>query len=103
MKKKLIPRAHVRERVDLPAHIVIKGDPPILLPCRILNRSEGGAKIVMEGSWDLPNKLLILADGNNAVRECEVRWQLAYEAGLKFLHPCSDAFRAELLQKLNLA
>jgi hypothetical protein len=99
--KKFVPRAHEREEVDIPARLIIVGKNLAVIRCRIIDRSEAGIKIVMAHAWDLPTKLLILANDNSAVYECELRWQLGDEAGLMFVGACSSSLRQELVAKLN--
>jgi hypothetical protein len=53
--------------------------------CTVADVSQGGAKLLVENSPDLPGSfLLVLAQGGTAHRKCTVRWRSPTAVGVEF-------------------
>ena len=96
-------RAHVREKVDIAARLIMGGERFIIIPCRIVDRSDGGMKVEMKVSHPLPNKIFLLGDNSEDLYECETRWQNEEMAGLMLIDLCLRSKRKEILAKAEEA
>lgn len=86
-------RKHKRHEVHYPVWIVVEpGQPP--LRCMLLNVSQGGAKIEIDGQVEPPGQftLLLTAHGHSP-RPCRVVWRNGTNMGVEFLPPPAPARR----------
>jgi hypothetical protein len=51
----------------------------------IVDRSEGGAKLKINGNPGLPNVILLVDYSTNSVFECEVRWRQGGNVGVQII------------------
>jgi PilZ domain len=83
--KKVIPRAHVREKVDIAADLIHDARRHTIIPCRIVDRSEGGIKIEMPAAFPLPDRVFLQMEECEERYEYQKRWQNGEQAGLMFV------------------
>jgi hypothetical protein len=68
--------------------------------CLVADISEGGARIVVEGT-QVPETFLLSfeeIDGDNGSRECRVAWRLDNEIGVEFVDTAEEGFALRLLR-----
>jgi hypothetical protein len=97
MAKRYIDRSSPRKKVDIAARLIVPAARYTIIPCRIVDRSEGGTKVVMHVSFPLPCKLFLLGDESEDLYECERRWQNETEVGLKLIDICVHSTRRTVL------
>jgi hypothetical protein len=97
-----IERAHVRREVSLEARIIVRGKVLRVIPCKILDLSEGGAKVQLDAPFLLPPEFFLLENASENLYECELRWQNE-TAGLMFIDICSRAKRKALIEEIEAA
>lgn len=76
---------------------------PTIIPCRIVDVSETGAKIKLPVPYHLPPRVYLLRDEKESIYECGTVWQVGQEAGLAFVERCGWAKHDELLKELETA
>lgn len=83
----LIPverRRSVRFGTTIPALIHVGGD-PALLPCTMLDVSEGGGRLRLESPMALPDHFTLVLTSNGRVRRaCRIIWQHGIYLGVAF-------------------
>lgn len=67
------------------AAIIIFGPDATQVPCSILNISSSGARITTKWASKLPDRFQLMNKKYRLDVECEVRWQLEDDLGLRFL------------------
>jgi hypothetical protein len=101
-------RRHVREKVSIEAHLFIRGETHIAIPCKVADLSQGGARIKMAVPYDLPSHVFLVKYEGEIIYECETIWQKNQKAGLMFLDLCAhsklqqlrcEMWRAEMLER----
>ncbi len=66
--------------------LIDAGDGSLLRACKLVDVSEGGAKLVTDNSDLIPDVFTLLLSGNGAVRRaCVVVWRLETVIGVQFL------------------
>lgn len=96
------PRAHPRHIVSIGGKLIVQAKEPLTIPCRILDLSDGGAKVKMDTSEGLPAKLLLYESYQQNIYECSVRWQQEDIAGLMFIDICPKHTRLRLIAECSL-
>ena len=96
-------RKHVRREVSLDAHLFLRGETPRLIPCKVLDLSEGGAKIRMASPYPLPPRIFLVKAQGEIIYECEIAWLKEETAGLMFLDLCAHEKHHELLEEIKAA
>lgn len=99
--KKYIPRAYVREKVDIPAQLIIRAQQLMVIPARIVDRSEGGMKVEMAIACPLPERVYLQIAECEDLYECERRWENEQAVGLMLIGICRHSTRKEVLGKLR--
>jgi hypothetical protein len=99
MVKRYLGRSSPRKKVDIAARLILPAARYTSIPCRMVDCSEGGVKVVMHISPPLPCKVFLLGDESEDLHECEVRWQKETEVGLKFIDICLYSTRKTILAK----
>ena len=69
------------------AAIIIYGPDHTQIPCSILNVSSSGARITTKWASKLPDRFRLVNGRYKMDLECEVRWQLEDDLGVRFLSP----------------
>lgn len=78
-------RKFARRPIAYPAKIVAS-DGSWGRRCRVIDVSEGGAKLATESAVDVPaNFILAFATRGHAMRKCHVVWSDGCELGVRFL------------------
>jgi len=93
------PRAHLREPVSIEARLILPATIFTIIPCLMLDLSEGGAKVEIKVPYILPPKLFLCWGGDEYLYECEPRWQEEDMAGLMFIDICTRSARRSVLAK----
>jgi hypothetical protein len=61
-------------------------DAAVAISCTVCNLSEGGAKLVVEGSDPLPSEFILFLRPNSPVgRRCQAMWRLGDKVGVRFV------------------
>ncbi len=77
-------RQSERQAVNSPASIR-DDDGRLLATCMVCNLSEGGAKLQLEGNWDVPKEFcLVLGPMRNVGRRCQMIWRIGNKVGVRF-------------------
>jgi len=69
--------------------------------CKILDLSEGGARIGVANVEVLPITVALFESMNNNIYECQIRWRKPSEAGLQFLDIVNRTLHKELMLKIS--
>jgi hypothetical protein len=101
--RRYIARAHEREEVDIAARVIVPAERLTIIHCRIVDRSEGGIRVEMAAACPLPAKIFVIGDEDDALYECETRWQTDTTAGLMLIDVCMYSMRRALLAKVASA
>jgi hypothetical protein len=96
-------RKHARRTVAIEARLFWRGEGPEILPCTIVDISEGGARIRAHFPSPLPPLVFLVKDENEIIYECETVWQQDGTAGLMFVNLCAYSQRQELLREIETA
>jgi len=96
-------RRHVRIKVSIEAHLFVRGETPAVIPCRVLDLSEGGARIKTAVPYALPSEVFLVKDEAEIIYECETIWQKKRLAGLMFLDLCAHSKLHRLLNEIRCA
>ena len=96
-------REHVRDQVSIKACLLLRDEKPKIITCRIIDISEGGAKVELAVIHPLPPQVFLVKDEDEIIYECEPAWQNGQLGGLMFLDLCAGAKRQELLEDLLIA
>ena len=89
----LLARAHVRQRVSLPAKVLA----PDLSVCAdgvVKDVSAGGALIYLPDGSPIPERVYLWREDGEPSIECQVRWRKINLVGLCFVAPESAGVRA---------
>ena len=70
--------------------------------CTIRDMSEGGARVDLDQSMDLPNDVTLFEARTGNLFECEVRWQKDTLIVLRFVDVCGRAKRRALIERYAL-
>jgi hypothetical protein len=76
---------------------------PSILPCLIVDISEGGAKIRAHFPTPLPPLVFLVKDESEIIYESETVWQQDGAAGLMFVNLCAYSQRQDLLREIETA
>lgn len=96
-------RKHARRTVSIDAQLFWRGEKPSLLACKIVDLSEGGARIRAHFPSLLPSQVVLVKDEGGNVYECETVWQEPGTAGLLFLDLCAGSKLQQLLKEIEAA
>jgi len=96
-------REQVREQVSINACLLLRGEMLKIIACRIIDISEGGAKIELSVAHPLPPQVFLVKDEGEIIYECEPAWQNGQVGGLMFRDLCAGAKRKELLDDMLIA
>src|SRR5215208_1065281 len=62
------------------------GDDRTLVPCTLLDVSQSGARLMLSGNEDVPDKfVLLLSEHGRARRQCRVAWRRKDKVGVEFV------------------
>ena len=76
-------KREVRRRRRQSAWVTLRGHQ---IECRLINLSQGGAQIVVDGDMELPDRFAISLVPNIPDKKfCEVIWRKGNAMGLKFI------------------
>ena len=64
---------------------ILTGDDPTVIPCVILDISNGGARLHVHAPDEVPDRFRLLQIASNEERDCEVVWRRDNEMGVRFL------------------
>jgi hypothetical protein len=84
-------RRHVRKKVFIEAHLFCGGEKATAISCRVVDLSQGGARVKVAVPYRLPSHVYLVKDEGEIVYECETIWQKNLEAGLMFLDLCAHS------------
>ena len=77
-------RRHERRSFGYTAEVdFLDGSP--LRPCRIVDISDGGARLYVPGAAKAPDTIKLLLTSGGAARTCQVRWRSVNECGVQFV------------------
>jgi hypothetical protein len=93
-------RRHAREKVSIDAHLFFRGEKSAVIPCKVLDISEGGARVKVGFRCDLPSEVFLVKDEAEIIYECETVWQKKRTAGLMFRDLCAHAKLQRLLDEM---
>jgi hypothetical protein len=100
-------RVHPRREVSIETRLFLRGashrEVATIIPCRIVDVSESGAKIELPFPYRLPPRVYLLRDEKESIFECGTMWQVSQEVGLAFVERCGWAKHDELLKELETA
>jgi PilZ domain len=78
-------RRSERNSANVPA-VIRTDDATVTLACVVCNLSEGGAKLLIEGSDPLPSEFILFLRPNSPVgRRCQTMWRLGDKVGVRFI------------------
>jgi hypothetical protein len=97
------PRKHARRTVCIEARLFWRHEEPAILPCIIVDISEGGARIRAHFPSPVPPVVFLVKDEGEIIYECETVWQQDGTAGLMFVNLCAYQQRQELLKEIETA
>jgi hypothetical protein len=93
-------RRHARKKVSIDAHLFIRGEKPAIIPCNVVDISEGGARVKIGVLYDLPSEVFLVKDEAEIIYECETVWQKKRAAGLMFRDLCAHSKLQRLLDEM---
>ena len=93
-------RRHARKKVSIDAHLFFRGEEPAIIPCKVVDISEGGARVKVGVPYDLPSEVFLVKDEAEIIYECETVWQKKRTAGLMFLDLCAHSKLQRLLDEM---
>ena len=96
-------RRHAREKVSIEAHLFLRGEKPTAIPCRVVDLSEGGARVKVAVRYGLPSQVFLVKDEGEIIYECETIWQKNQKAGLMFLDLCAHSKLRQLREEIGRA
>ena len=100
-------RLHPRKQVSIETRLFLRGisrtEPPTIIPCRIVDVSESGARSEIGVAYRLPPRVFLLRDESESIYECRTVWQVDEGAGLAFVDLCGWAKHEELLKEIRTA
>ena len=96
-------RVHPRKQASIQTRLFLRTEKPTIIPCQIVNVSEGGAKVEIGVHYRLPARVFLLRDENENMYECRTIWQIDRAAGLAFVERCGWARHDELLNEIRAA
>ena len=89
-------RTAPRREVAIPGRLIL-ADGSATLECLIVDVSEGGARVRTELCLVLPEQVYLWRGDTADLFDCEVRWQLAKDAGLYIVDSCGRQLRQALI------
>lgn len=96
-------REHTREAASIETRVFLDGVRPVVIPCRVLDVSEGGMKIQLNFYYQLPRLVVILRAEHENMYECRTAWQSERTAGLDFLDLCTRAKHEGIIEQMKTA
>ena len=60
------------------------------VPCRMVDRSEGGVQLRISGSARLPNEFYLLIGPDETRHVCRIAWRIGSRAGCQFIDQFSN-------------
>lgn len=96
-------REYPRREVSIETHLFLRGEKPPVIPCRIIDISQGGAQILVNIRYRLPPRVFLLRDVSENICECAIAWQVTQAAGLKFVNIFAPARHPELVKEIEAA
>jgi hypothetical protein len=82
---------------------ISRNETAIIIPCRIVDVSERGARVLVKVRYRLPARVFLLRGEDENSYECRVAWQDGQSAGLQFAELCSRARHQELMREMKTA
>ena len=77
-------RQSERSPSNTPA-VIRTEDAALTIPCVVCNLSEGGARLVVEGSDPLPTEFILFLRSDSPVgRRCQKIWRIGDKVGVRF-------------------
>ena len=89
-------RTAPRREVKIPGRLLMP-DCSVTLECLIVDVSDAGARVRTELALILPERVYLWRSDTADLFDCEVRWQLAKEAGLSIVDSCGRQMRRALI------
>lgn len=96
-------RQHARREVSIETRLFLPSVNPKIIGCRLLDISEGGARIEVDVKYKLPSEVFILRAEYENMYECQTAWQEGRTAGLKFLHVCTREQQLTVMEAMKTA
>jgi hypothetical protein len=96
-------RQHARRTVSIAARLFWRDEGRLILPCMIVDISQGGARIRAHFPSALPPLVYLAEDESEAIYECAPVWQQDGTAGLRFVNLCGTSQQRELLREMETA
>jgi hypothetical protein len=100
-------RLHPRREVSIETRLFLPGisrhEAAIIIPCRIVDVSKAGARVLVKARYRLPRRVFLLRGEDENSYECRMSWQDGQSAGLQFAELCSRARHQELLKEMKTA
>jgi hypothetical protein len=100
-------RLHPRKEVSIETRLFLpcisRHEAAIIIPCRIVDVSKGGVRVLVKASYRLPLRVFLLRGEDENSYECRIVWQDGQLAGLQFAALCSNARHQELLREMKTA
>ena len=93
-------RRHVRQKVSIEAHLYFRSEKPTVIPCRVVDLSQGGARVKIKVRYILPSQVFLVKDEGEIIYECETIWQKKQKAGLMFLDLCAHSKLQQLREEM---
>ena len=96
-------RQHARREVSIEAQLFLRGQRPSIVPCEVVDLSEGGARVQIEIPCLLPPQVFLMMYERENIYECETAWQDEQQAGVMFVDLYAHARRQNLLKEIETA
>ena len=96
-------REHGRKEVSIEMRLLVRGETPTIIPCRVVDISQSGAKVRIDVRYRLPRNVFLVRNENENIYECETAWQIEQTAGLTFVGPCARGKHQDLLREIAIA
>src|SRR5260370_21464847 len=88
---------HGRRTFPIPAMLAVTRDSE-LRKCMLLDISEAGARLAIDGAGDLPDEFtIIFGPGGRPFRRCQVVWRADKQVAVKFDRDISSHTNADTL------
>lgn len=101
-------RAHARKEVSIETRLFLptaasSDEPTLVIPCRIVDISQSGARIVINAGHKLPPRVYLFRGEDENSYECRTVRQDGKSVGLRFNELCTQTRYWELLQQMKHA
>jgi hypothetical protein len=90
-------RLEIRDRTPIDVIIVGREGRDDERACLMLDHSDGGARLQMQGSFEPPNLFLLRIASSQSLRLAQVRWRRDGQIGIEFVEPETMSAKLECL------